>query len=173
MTSITSYFFFLCGLFLLSSCSSFVHESSALHLKNMTVIGNSMYPTLKQRDVVVVDQDYYNTHALQRGDIVGIVLRTQRAPFVKRVVGIAGDVIDIKNHTVYVNGLPESPYYEGQVMAVDDNDYRMLRIQLHRYNNTIPIHSFLGLGDNRLSSLDSSFLGLFSYGQLYGKIVRS
>lgn len=81
---------------------------------------------------------------------------------IKRVIGIPGDTIDIKDGHVYVNGnrLDEA-YVRGQTFERLDLSYPI----------TIPENKYFVLGDNRERSLDSRDLGLISYDQIKGKVT--
>lgn len=81
---------------------------------------------------------------------------------VKRVIGIPGDTIDIKDGYVYLNGNRlEENYVKGQTLE---------RLGLS-YPITIPENKVFILGDNREESLDSRDLGLASYDQIKGKVI--
>jgi signal peptidase I len=85
----------------------------------------------------------------------------QEIDFVKRVIGVPGDIVDIKNGFVYVNGekLIE-PYAKGATYT-----------QHVEFPIMIPENKVLVLGDNRLNSRDSRHIGLIDYNQIKGKAV--
>lgn len=80
---------------------------------------------------------------------------------VKRVIGIPGDEIDIKNGFVYVNGekLSET-YVKGETLSND------LKFPIEVEENKLFV-----LGDNRTVSLDSRVFGCINYNQVEGKVV--
>jgi len=116
------------------------------------VKGASMEPTFLDREYLIINEISYRFHSPQRGDIV--VLRYPRDPsqyFIKRVVGLPGERIDIR---------------EGGVYIVTDDDPVGVRLNEGEYldstvttQGTSTIHlgsnEYYVLGDNRLSSLDS------------------
>jgi signal peptidase I len=74
--------------------------------------GQSMEPTIGNNSFVFVNKLAYIHHLPQIGDI--IVFRTSNRPylyFVKRVLGLPGDIVSFKNGTLYINGIKTSQPY--------------------------------------------------------------
>lgn len=113
------------------------------------VEGSSMADTLHSAERVVVNKFLYRwVRQPQPGDIV--VFQYPREPdrdFIKRVVAVAGDKVEIKAGKVYVNGelLPEAP-----AARINDED---------RLPTVVPENSVWVLGDNRNNSEDSRYFG--------------
>lgn len=118
----------------------------------------SMQPTLFAGDFVIVNKVAYRLGTPSRGDV--IVFRyppdPEREPYIKRVVGLPGDSIQVADGKVYVNGAPiiepyisAAPMYEG--------------------NWTVPEDSLFVLGDNRNSSSDSHSWGMVPLPNVIGK----
>ncbi|MCQ4924488.1 signal peptidase I [Tissierella carlieri] len=81
---------------------------------------------------------------------------------IKRVIAIPGDVVDIKDGYVTVNGQKlEESYVRGQTFENSNFSYPL----------TIPENKVFVLGDNRENSTDSRILGLIDYEQIKGKVV--
>lgn len=133
----------------------------ALHLfviQVSVVKGNSMEPSLHDGDRLVVDRVSYNLGEVGRGDVV--VLRYPKNPtldFVKRVVGVPGDEIEMRNGTLLVNGTPA-------------DDYGCIPDHQDLPNFTVPAEQFFVLGDNRPISCDSREFGLVPQNLLKGKV---
>lgn len=106
----------------------------------------SMLPTLQLQDRVMVNKFVYYFKEPQRGEIV--VFRPPEAlnaklDYIKRVVGLPGEKVEIKNNTVYIDDRPlEEPY------LIEELNYEFGPV-------TVPEDSLFVLGDNRNSSFDS------------------
>jgi signal peptidase I len=118
------------------------------------VIGNSMYPTLKDGDLTISLKTNFCT--VKQGDIVNINSRRLEEGIVKRIVGVAGDVISISETAVYLNGEVES--------NGDYSDFAGLSV-------TVPQGAVFVMGDNRGESLDSRELGMISETEIYSKVL--
>ncbi len=130
----------------------------------------SMEPTLEVGDHILVNKFIYgirmpvvNTRLIpvsrpDRGDI--IVFEYPVEPdkdFIKRVVAISGDVVEIRDKNVYVNGQPADGY------TVKHTESRILPESVNPRDNfgpvTVPENAYFVLGDNRDNSYDSRFWG--------------
>jgi signal peptidase I len=123
------------------------------------VDGASMEPTLFSGEYVVVSRLSYRLTSPQRGDI--IVFHFPRNPmeeYIKRVIGLPGDEVEVKNGTVYVNG-----------QALDEN---YLEVKTN-YAGTwqVPEGQLFVLGDNRNNSSDSHDWGTVPMDYVVGKAV--
>jgi signal peptidase I len=126
------------------------------------VEGTSMMPVLDDQERVFVNKYIYRLEPIGRGDIV--VFHYPRDPsksYIKRVIGVAGDVIRIDNGAVYVNGNPlDEPYVPSQYL--DWRSYPEV---------TVPPHSYFVLGDHRNLSNDSRDFGPVDQTYVSGKAV--
>lgn len=104
----------------------------------------------------------------RRGDI--IVFRFPQEPdkdFIKRVIGIPGDVVEIKSKQVYINGKPVNHDFGMH------NDPRVIPGMIQPRDNygpkTVPDNGYFVLGDNRDHSYDSRFWGFVDLQAVRGK----
>ncbi|HEY8425515.1 MAG TPA: signal peptidase I [Limnochordales bacterium] len=109
-----------------------------------TVEGNSMLPTLHDGERLMVDKLTYRFSEPQRGDIV--VFRYPLDPrehYIKRIVGVPGDEVAVRNGRVFVNGTPlEESYLSSPTLG--------------RFGPVrVPEGHYFVLGDNRNNSEDS------------------
>lgn len=109
---------------------------------NVRIPSESMYPTIKIGDRITVTR-VYNKSNLKRGDIIVFYSYELKDRLIKRLIGLPGDEIDIKdNGQVFINGnKSEEPY----VVYNEELDKRF----------KVPQDKYLFLGDNRASSLDA------------------
>lgn len=127
------------------------------------VLGSSMYPTLHEKDRLFTNKIVYTFKSPKRGDIV--VLKAPDDPekdYIKRVIGVEGDLIEIKDGKVYLNGdLLEEDYLE-------DDAYT------YTYGQNVwkvPKGYVFVLGDNRhkSASKDSRYFGCVKVDSIKGK----
>ena len=114
--------------------------------KPIVVKQTSMLPTLQQDNYLFLSKQAYNFGKPERGDIIVFPFysRSGMDYYIKRVIGLPGDRIDIKEGTVYINGDPEDDHYTKD--RTTPGDIR---------NLVVPKGELFVLGDNRLVSVDS------------------
>ena len=124
------------------------------------VEGLSMTPTLQPAEYLLVTKDYGQPI---RGDVVIIHLRDEHgAPhdIVKRIIALPGDTVEIRKDVAWVNGTQEPAYGEvisGQ-MGVD------------RPARKVPQGRIYVMGDNRVVSLDSRYIGPLPISEVQGRV---
>jgi signal peptidase I len=126
------------------------------------VEGTSMLPLLKNHERIVVNKIAYHVESIQRGDI--IVFRYPLDPaesFIKRVVGLPGDWVSIKDGRVYVNGRRLSEPYVLPAYLGEETCSPVHVARDHYYV----------LGDHRDFSNDSREWGTVARKYIYGKAV--
>jgi signal peptidase I len=110
----------------------------------------SMVPTLHVGDHIIANLKYFRKNELQRGDLV--ILQSPEDPakiFIKRIIALEGERIEIKSKQVYIN---DAPLPEGYKIHLDSQ----LQPGRDNYDPAVvpPDHCFV-LGDNRDNSRDS------------------
>ncbi len=124
------------------------------------VDGFSMKPTLQDGEFVLVNRLAYRFGVPQRGDIIvfHFPLDPASQDLIKRVIGLPGDNVVIRNGDVTVNGqalrepyIAAPPLYSGQW--------------------TVPSDELFVLGDNRNDSSDSHSWGMMPYKEIVGKAI--
>lgn len=131
----------------------------------IVVDGPSMQPTLYDRDQMIVNKFIYKLKDPDRFDIV-IFHASEDKDFIKRVIGLPGEHVMVKDNVLYINGEEvEQPFLEGNHIVTNDFTLEMLP----GGHEVIPEGYVLVLGDNRSNSTDSRSLGLVSIDQIVGK----
>lgn len=123
------------------------------------VDGSSMEPTLQTGEFVLVEKVSYRINAPVRGDV--IVFHYPRNPqkeYIKRVIGLPGDLVNITGGHVYINGrMLQEPY--------------IAAAPAYPGSWTIDADSFFVLGDNRNNSDDSHRWGMVPRDYVIGKAI--
>ena len=133
----------------------------------------SMEPTLIAGDFIVVDKLTPRWDPYDRGDVVVFGAPPGYAddgiPYVKRVIGVAGDTVELANGRVYVRapGGPPERLEEGYL--VDDLTLPQGTAATHSW--TVPDGSVFVMGDNRGGSLDSRSFGPIAEDSIVGRAV--
>lgn len=115
------------------------------------VEGSSMYPTLVNHERLVVDKLSYFVTDPQRGEIVVFRYpKDESRDFIKRVIAVGGDTIEMRNGRVLVNGnaMEEDYIWKEDPKGANRSDYRKA---------VVPRGHIFVLGDNRNNSEDSRF----------------
>jgi signal peptidase I len=126
------------------------------------VEGTSMTPMISDQERIFINKFIYRFEPISRGDIVVFWYPLDRSKsFIKRVVGLPEDTVEIRDGQVYVNGklLPE-PYVPEQ--SADSGNFSQTRI---------PRDEYFVMGDHRSSSNDSRIFGPVPRKFIYGKAV--
>ncbi|GHO87800.1 hypothetical protein KSZ_58060 [Dictyobacter formicarum] len=133
-----------------------------LAVQNYDVDGPSMEPSLHNKERIMVDKVSYHLHNPARGDVVVFVAPPDPSlNYVKRIIGIPGDVITIQGTTVKINNtaLQETyvdPSYQG-------NPYQPI------INRVVPKDQYFVMGDDRKNSSDSRLWGFVPRQNIIGR----
>ena len=146
----------------------------------------SMKPTILVGDHFFLDKiafpanypafiHHYLPHrSIRHGDIVAFKSPTDgNIPFVKRVIGMPGDTVEVRNKSVFVNGMQlDEPYkihVDSTVYGTDPWTPDELKVRDNYGPVTVPANSYLVMGDNRDNSNDSRYWGFVTWDELIGK----
>ncbi len=150
---------FLAGLGAVLRFGSLLFVAYSLFFNLSVVRGSSMTPGIQDGDRILVEPWSYLLGPIERGDV--IVLRYPLDPeidYIKRVIGLPGDRVDLARGQVWVNGVRlDEPY----VAAVDPSSTLSIVVEAGNY---------FVLGDNRPRSSDSREFGLVPEGHVRGRV---
>lgn len=124
------------------------------------VDGTSMLDTLHENNIMGVSRLHYRLNEPQRGEII-----TCNYPedgnklFVKRIIGLPGETIEIREGTVYIDGEPIAETY---LTRVDDQSMDSI---------TLAEDEIFVMGDNRPVSRDSRAVGPLTLDEIYGRVL--
>ena len=166
----------------------------AFALQTVRVEGESMVPTLQNGDLLFANKISYHFHGPDRGDIV--VLEPPESPnrdFIKRVIGLPGETIEIDGRYVDPKNPSAPPRTAVKIKEVGQKNWQVLQEPYlpdqkidpwEEMNNccdsgghatsvptplTIPKDQYFVMGDNRNRSSDSRSIGLIPRGNILGK----
>ena len=117
-------------------------------VQNTVVEGSSMHPNFVNREHLLVNKLAYRRSEPMRGDVV--VFRSDEPSgkeFIKRVIGLPGDTVELREGAVYIDG---QPLAEPWLPIVDESDFPPYQV---------PLGHYFVLGDNRANSNDSRVFG--------------
>ncbi|MEX2445734.1 MAG: signal peptidase I [Dehalococcoidia bacterium] len=153
----------------------FVAVRSVAH--NYRVEGSSMAPTFHDGELLIVNRLAYRALDLgwvpgvedgewrpfgepQQGDVIVFIAQStpRERDFIKRVVGLPGQTVEVRDGTVYVDGIG---YEEDYIEAPPDYTYDPV---------AVPADSLFVLGDNRNNSLDSHIIGMVERSSVLGRV---
>jgi signal peptidase I len=139
----------------------------------------SMRPTLLEKDLILVNKFIYGAkipftdlrlpafRQLKRGDVIVFIYpKEPKKYFIKRLVGLPGETLEIKNGTIYINDKPllepvfSSRYYYNRGNFAGEGQ-----------KITMPDDSSFVLGDNSSSSLDSREWGFVPHKNILGRAM--
>lgn len=148
--------FLIIGLILSFSLSNYIYQP-------FIVSGSAMEPTISDQKYLLINKIDKN---YKRGDIIVFVAPdNENANYIKRIIALPNEKIEIKNNQVLVNGsIVEESYILGKTL-VDSSESAV-------YSETLGENQYFVMGDNRENSLDSRMFGLLDKEKIIGKIFK-
>lgn len=132
------------------------------------VKGTSMEPSFHNYEYLIIDELSYRFHTPQRGEVV--VFRYPRDPqehFIKRVIGLPGESVEIKNNHVYIYN---TQHPDGFVLNETYLDANEVTVANNENKVTLKDNEYFVLGDNRDASQDSRFFGAVDKSFITGRV---
>ena len=133
-----------------------------------TVSGASMYPTLHNGDRMLLSK----IGDIHRFDVVILKAPDENVEYIKRVIGMPGDTVEMKSGVLYINGKKvDQPFINTEALAkqtvfIDDFTLESLTGEAK-----VPEGKYFVLGDNRGVSKDSRMIGFIDRSAIEGKAV--
>lgn len=122
------------------------------------VNGTSMYSTLKNGEIMILNKLDYKFNDIKRFDIV--VVKTSDNKIIKRVIGLPGETLKYENNTLYIDGVEvKEPYLKEKTEDFNINELGYKKI---------PSDCYFVMGDNRNNSKDSRIIGCVNKKQIQG-----
>ncbi len=132
--------------------------------RTANVSGNSMEPTLLHGQIVFINRLSYLLSKPKKGDIIAFPYNEDRSKdYVKRIIGLPGDVIDLRDFHFYVNNeILDDDFSKEMLTAFGDVSFPL----------TVPENTYFVLGDNRNVSNDSRYsdVGCIDKKDIIGKV---
>ena len=140
---------------LLAAVSFFVLQTA---IQTFIVVGSSMEPSFHSGQRILVNKAIYYLHEPERGDVIVFKpLDNERADYIKRVIALPGDTVEITMETVYINDSKlAEPYIKAPPSYTLDKQ-------------KMPANNYFVLGDNRNNSNDSHNSWLVPRQHIIGK----
>jgi len=127
--------------------------------------GSSMEPNFHQGDYLIVDEISYRFTSPERGDV--IVFRYPRDTsqrFIKRVIGLPGETIEIKQGKInIIKGIENR--------ELNESEYGLKESYTDNLTLSLAENEYFVLGDNRVASFDSRKWGALSKNYIIGKVI--
>ena len=130
--------------------------------QQVSTVGDSMRPVLKNADKVLVNRIVYNASSPKRGDIIVFKPKGNESShyYTKRIVGLPGETVQIVENRIYINGDKLEEDYT--TTKIDTAGIAAEKVKLGG-------DEYFVMGDNRLRSTDSRELGTFTIDDIIGK----
>ena len=133
-----------------------------------TVSGASMYPTLHNADRMILSK----VGDIHRFDVVILKAPDENVEYIKRVIGMPGDTVEMKSGVLYINGKKvDQPFINTEALVKQTVFMDDFTLESLTGESKIPEGKYFVLGDNRGVSKDSRMIGFIDRSAMEGKAV--
>ena len=133
-----------------------------------TVSGASMYPTLHNGDRMVLSK----VGDIHRFDVVILKAPDENVEYIKRVIGMPGDTVEMKSGVLYINDKKvDQPFINTEALAKQTVFMDDFTLESLTGESKVPEGKYFVLGDNRGVSKDSRMIGFIDRSAIEGKAV--
>ena len=133
-----------------------------------TVSGASMYPTLHNGDRMVLSK----VGDIHRFDVVILEAPDENVEYIKRVIGMPGDTVEMKSGVLYINGKKvDQPFINTEALVKQTVFMDDFTLESLTGESKVPEGKYFVLGDNRGVSKDSRMIGFIDRSAIEGKAV--
>ena len=168
----------------LCALASGCDDSGPSKLKRHQMVTGAMSPTIQRDGFVIVDEHAYDSGMISRWDMVlyRMPLAIQNygmdpatlPPYVLRIVGKPGEIIEFDGDEIRVDGKPLQP--PSSLSSVSYTGIPHRRMSARKYPGppriTLGQDEFFALGDNSKTALDSRYWGPLPRANIIGKVTR-
>jgi signal peptidase I len=139
----------------------------------------SMRPALWESDRILVNKFIYRFRQPQRFDVIVFKAPPEASPdekdFIKRVIGLPGEIVEVKNGRVYINHKPLDENYVDEEWALPPPKkvppHTVIRPEYEYGPYKVPPNMLFVMGDNRNNSKDSHYWQGLSMDRVLGKAM--
>jgi signal peptidase I len=126
------------------------------------VEGKSMQPTFEDQNRLIISK----TSEIGRFDKVVFHSPEPGKDYIKRVIGLPGDTVEMKQDTLYINGKKyDEPYLDASKQKLPEGE-----LLTEDFQEIVPEDAYFVMGDNRRQSRDSREIGAVSAKEMIGEV---
>ena len=125
-------------------------------VQGYTVQYSCMLPNIEDGEWIMVNKTSYFFSDPEQGEVIIFKLSSSQFPYIKRVIAVPGDIVEVRDNKVFINGIPleeeyimEPPHYNMPPKEIPDNEYFVLGDNRNNSNDshngwTVPRDNIIG-----------------------------